>query len=608
MSRHVRSRRACEADGACKDAKVLAPELARIGRGAVKALTLMIMVCIVQAAHAQLPPQQQSVLSVVEDAAGQFLLFNTSQLSPLSAPNVQYLPGREGETIMVLDFQGLAWNQPSKYIFPNVPGVKHVRIGQFQQAPPVCRIAITTMQPKVLKQLALVASPGSLVLKWPPVKKPEAPVKVAQAPVEVAVAPPVAPPIKKHWWKKPAPEPAPEKNIEPSKSATPVPAPARPMAPVVPAPPVAPPVVSQPAVVPQVCPPTISISGKEQIKVEFSGLNASNRKSFRLHDPERYVIDIPEHPEIANAAVPPTEENPALKSVRLGNPEGEMSTSRIVFDLSGPDVIVRESTENPSQLAFIIERIPGWQPSLPTITEEGKIPSGTAIVIDAGHGGSDPGAQRGDIQEKELTLAIAEKVRKKLAASGARVMMTRSDDSFVSLEDRVAITNNLKPDLFLSVHINSLEANSSIYGVETYYQTEQSKTLAQAIHEALVGKLAVPDRNVRKARFYVINHTPVPAVLAEVGFISNKEERNKLISSDYQEQVADGLARGVMLYLARRGELLQSGNTAKGTGTMNLSAQSEKIGGQARPAGSRAALSASRTKGGSSVSSSERVE
>jgi N-acetylmuramoyl-L-alanine amidase CwlD len=277
------------------------------------------------------------------------------------------------------------------------------------------------------------------------------------------------------------------------------------------------------------------------------------------------------------------------------------------LDLSGPDVIVRESSENPSQLTFFVEKVPGWQPSLPTITEDGKIPSGTAIVIDAGHGGSDPGAQRGDIQEKELTLAIAEKVRKKLAACGARVMMTRSDDTFVSLEDRVAITNNLKPDLFLSVHINSLEANSSIYGVETYYQTEQSKTLAQAIHEALVGKLSVPDRNVRKARFYVINHTPVPAVLAEVGFISNKEERNKLISSDYQEQVADGLARGVMLYLARRGELLQSGNTAKGTGTMNLSAQSEKVSGQARPAGSRTALS-SRTKGGSSVSPSERVE
>jgi N-acetylmuramoyl-L-alanine amidase len=109
----------------------------------------------------------------------------------------------------------------------------------------------------------------------------------------------------------------------------------------------------------------------------------------------------------------------------------------------------------------------------------------------------------------------------------------------------------------VSVHINSLEANSTIKGIETYYQSEQSQELARSVHQSLVERLKAPDRSVRRARFYVINHTPVPAVLAEVGFISNKEEREKLISSDYQQEIANGIARGVILYLSKRADIAQ---------------------------------------------------
>ncbi|MBX9685051.1 MAG: N-acetylmuramoyl-L-alanine amidase, partial [Candidatus Obscuribacterales bacterium] len=80
--------------------------------------------------------------------------------------------------------------------------------------------------------------------------------------------------------------------------------------------------------------------------------------------------------------------------------------------------------------------------------------------------------------------------------------------------------------------------------------TEQSRALAGKIHEQLVQNLQVPDRNVRKARFYVVNHTEYPAILAEVGFISNKDERDKLISSDYQAKIAESLAQGVILFLS----------------------------------------------------------
>jgi hypothetical protein len=148
------------------------------------------------------------------------------------------------------------------------------------------------------------------------------------------------------------------------------------------------------------------------------------------------------------------------------------------------------------------------------------------------------------------------------------------------LEDRVKVTNALNPDAFVSIHINSLETNTSTTGIETYYQNEHSKDLARLIHQALVSGLAAPDRGVRKARFYVINHTPVPAILAEVGFISNKEERDKLISSDYQAQIASAVADGVILFLSDKA---QEGSTAavsapagsaSGSGTISTTAPS----------------------------------
>lgn len=153
-----------------------------------------------------------------------------------------------------------------------------------------------------------------------------------------------------------------------------------------------------------------------------------------------------------------------------------------------------------------------------------------------------------------MTLGIVNQLKKKLEAQGAFITMTRNDDTFVSLEDRVKVTNLVMPKAFVSVHINALESTNDIHGIETYYQTEQSRALAEVIHNSLYTTLNVPNRGIRKARFYVINHTAVPAILAEVGYISNKDEREKLISSDYQSKVADAIAQGVMLYVSKTPE------------------------------------------------------
>ncbi len=295
------------------------------------------------------------------------------------------------------------------------------------------------------------------------------------------------------------------------------------------------------------------------LKVVSPKDNDLNYSSFRLHNPERFVIDLHNMRGIQAAVVPQPENPEFLTAVRTGAPDPVKNTGRLVLDLSGESVsVIPSDSESVNILSFVIGKsdnpVAGIVP-----------PPGSVLVLDAGHGGNDPGAQRGFVKEKDLTLAIAQKTRDKLVESGIKVIMTRDEDSFISLSDRVAITNNLKPDLFLSVHINSLESTSDIHGIETYYQSDISRPLAQNIHESIVSELGAPDRAIRKAKFYVINRAQVPAVLAEVGFISNKSERDKLVSADYQEKIAGALAKGAILYLKQNSSVARKLSSAKAT-------------------------------------------
>lgn len=305
--------------------------------------------------------------------------------------------------------------------------------------------------------------------------------------------------------------------------------------------------------------PEILVSGVDPIVVQIKCPGKVKYRTFRLAGPDRYVIDCEGMQSIVSSFVPQCVENSYVKSIRVGVGDLENVGGRLVLDLVTSNVPISERFDETTNIlsVFVGKQSPQAQTPQPVdltklpVVDLNKLsaPPSTTVLLDAGHGGSDPGAQRGDIQEKDMTLGITQKLAKCLQAKGIKVEMTRRDDTFVSLQDRVSQTNSLSPDLFVSVHINSLETTSEIHGIETYYQTEQSKALADSIHANLVQGLQAPDRFVRKARFYVVNHTQIPAVLAEVGFISNKEERDKLISSDYQEQVARSLACGIILYL-----------------------------------------------------------
>lgn len=178
-----------------------------------------------------------------------------------------------------------------------------------------------------------------------------------------------------------------------------------------------------------------------------------------------------------------------------------------------------------------------------------KIPS-KRIIIDAGHGGTDYGAIRGEINEKDIVLDVAKKVQKQLSTLGHKVIMTRSTDDFISLQDRVEISAKEKGDIFVSIHVNS-SVKPEIEGIETHYYHPESMALAQSVHEALISNLKPFDRGLFKSKFYVINHTEIPAILCEIGFISNEEEQKLLTTEKRKQETAKAIVEGVLNYFGQ---------------------------------------------------------
>jgi len=216
------------------------------------------------------------------------------------------------------------------------------------------------------------------------------------------------------------------------------------------------------------------------------------------------------------------------------------------------------------------------------------------IVVDAGHGGTDPGAiGRTGIREKLLTLDIAKRLSKLLRDDGFEVVMTRSSDAFVPLSRRVAITNKHNADLFISIHANANRVRS-LRGFEVYYISPQAGDSKRALSAAQKDRLALESScfsgnsvtlrailwdmiytygraesielaesvcssmqreldsriiGVKSANFYVLRGVSMPAILAEVGFLSNADEEQMLKNSYYRQQVAEAIEQGVRNYV-----------------------------------------------------------
>ena len=175
------------------------------------------------------------------------------------------------------------------------------------------------------------------------------------------------------------------------------------------------------------------------------------------------------------------------------------------------------------------------------------------VVLDAGHGGTDPGAIQGDAVEKEITLEITKRTKELLEDSGYKVGMTREEDNRVELGDRAAFANKRNAEVFVSIHCNASE-NHKGNGIETFYAEQkgsEDQLLAEMIQSAVMEQTDAFDRGIKAADYMVIVRTTMPAVLIEVGFLTDEVEKDMLQDKEYQQKLAKGIAEGIRRYLNR---------------------------------------------------------
>lgn len=184
------------------------------------------------------------------------------------------------------------------------------------------------------------------------------------------------------------------------------------------------------------------------------------------------------------------------------------------------------------------------------------------VMIDPGHGGHDKGTQsisKPRYQEKSLNLVTAQFVKNYLQQLGYKVVLTREEDKFVSLDRRAQIANEQKPAIFVSIHYNSAPS-AEAQGIEVFYyqskdkmRTAKSKKLAQTILRETLAQTKANSRGVKEGNFAVIRETKMPAVLIEGGFVTNEKEMQKLKDPLYLKKLAWGIVKGIDEYLSKTG-------------------------------------------------------
>lgn len=168
------------------------------------------------------------------------------------------------------------------------------------------------------------------------------------------------------------------------------------------------------------------------------------------------------------------------------------------------------------------------------------------VVVDAGHGGHDRGARaiKGNY-EKVLALDISKRTARILRESGLRVIETRPSDDFVTLDNRVAVSNRTPDAVFVSIHLNWTK-RSRASGVETYFYSPRSSRLAANIQREILRPCRTKDRGIKPRGLYVLRNNKRPAVLVELGFISNPAENDALQKPAIRQKLAEAVARGIL--------------------------------------------------------------
>jgi N-acetylmuramoyl-L-alanine amidase len=290
-------------------------------------------------------------------------------------------------------------------------------------------------------------------------------------------------------------------------------------------------------------------------------------------------------------AVPanPAPANPPTRPIQTTPPQGNSSGGngthfRVIVPMTSPDMLERARRVEPEsfratvdgqtvvQVGLFRERrraeevyrdlvsadlpakiLNASAPATASLPPIPSIPQGElVVVIDPGHGGRDPGAIGiGGLQEKDINTTISARVQQRLQAAGLTVLMTRNSDYWVGLEPRTDFANRAGADVFVSIHANAISMDRpEVNGLETYYYSTGQR-LAQSIHNRVLRSTDLGNRGVRQARFYVLRHTDMPAVLVETGFVTGATDAARFRNPAAVNQIADAIAQGVLDYLGR---------------------------------------------------------
>jgi N-acetylmuramoyl-L-alanine amidase len=301
------------------------------------------------------------------------------------------------------------------------------------------------------------------------------------------------------------------------------------------------------------------------IIVNYDGKVTPNNP-FKLDSPKRIVIDFPNttYSDLMSSQFMgaetriPVADNPYFSTVRYSVFSTNPATARLVLDLNtDADAVVQDngagvltiSLTDPATTSPTDPTPPAVDPTTPPVTTNpgDKIYN---VVIDAGHGGTDPGAQSINGRwEKEVNLSLSLKVKALLdKEKNIKPLLSRPEDKFVTLADRVTFAKNNKADIFISLHANS-NPTSSVTGTETYYTRDSSKALADVIHKHLVKATGLKDRGVKYGNLHVTRETTMPAILLETGFLSNKGDSEILFNDAAQNKMAAEIVAGIKEYL-----------------------------------------------------------
>lgn len=184
------------------------------------------------------------------------------------------------------------------------------------------------------------------------------------------------------------------------------------------------------------------------------------------------------------------------------------------------------------------------------------------IFIDPGHGGNDVGTVNNyynDSYEKQIAFEISTKIVDKLSNySNVDIVVSRFEDRYISLENRVKHANDVDADYFIAIHLNADPNTEETYGIETYYSESNKKEidgsdeLAKKIQNNIIEVTKTKDRGVKKSDFMVTKFTKMPAVLIECGFLTNKNEQEKIMTQMYQEKIAQGVVDGLVEYIEQK--------------------------------------------------------